>query len=65
MDSASVHGMVSFVSGVKVSQQGSNYFNATPRSQSSLLVLRGAGQNQRAHGEEAGCCSEQLSNKEG
>jgi len=29
MDSASVHGMASCVSGVKVSQQGSNSFNAT------------------------------------
>ena len=29
MDSASVHGMVSSVSGVKVSQKGSDYFYAT------------------------------------
>ena len=42
VDSASVHGVVSFVSPIKVSQRGSDYFNgAMGRQQSNLLVLGG------------------------
>ena len=39
MDSACVHGVVSFVSPTKVSQRGSDYFNGTPSDGNATIKL--------------------------